>query len=187
MAKAAVVDGVINGVDVKAVGELIKAIQEKPELAKCNFRAQHKWISGGHSQTRIKDFYGAEQVIAHNNEFVVSGDEPPILAGGDQGANPVEYLLHALAGCVTTTFAYHAAVRGIKIDELEAQIDGDLDLRGFLGITDEVRGGYESIRVKYKVKTDEANLEKLRALTKLSPVLDVTANGTNVEVTVERK
>ena len=82
---------------------------------------------------------------------------------------------------------YHAAVRGIKLDEVESNLEGDLDLRGFLAITDEVRPGYEEIRMKFKVKTDFENLETLKELTRLSPVYDVVSNGTNVHVEIERK
>ena len=81
---------------------------------------------------------------------------------------------------------YHAAVRGIKLDAVESKLEGDLDLRGFLAITDEVRPGYEEIRVKFKVKTDLENLETLKELTRLSPVYDVVSNGTKVDVQIER-
>jgi uncharacterized OsmC-like protein len=112
-----------------------------------------------------------------------------MLAGEDIGANPVEHLLNALAACLTTTLVYHAAIRDIKIDELEAELEGDLDIRGFLGLAKkaEVRRGYKEIRVKFKVKTDAENLERLKALSKLSPVFDVTSSGTNVDVQIERK
>ena len=110
-----------------------------------------------------------------------------MLAGEDLGANPVEHLLHALSSCLTTTLIYHAAIRGIKIDELESELEGDIDLRGFLGLTNDVKKGYENIRVNFKVKTDEKNIEKLKALSKLSPVFDVTSSGTNVDVKIERK
>ena len=93
-----------------------------------------------------------------------------------------------MATCLTTTLIYHAAIRGIQIDELESELEGDIDLRGFLGISNDVRRGYENIRVKFKVKTDDAeNIERLKALSKLSPVYDVTSNGTNVDVLIERK
>jgi uncharacterized OsmC-like protein len=88
---------------------------------------------------------------------------------------------------MTTTMVYHAAVRGIKLDEVESKLEGDLDLKGFLAITDEVRPGYEEIRVKFKVKTDLENLETLKELTRLSPVYDVVSSGTNVDVQIERK
>jgi hypothetical protein len=82
---------------------------------------------------------------------------------------------------------YHAAVRGIKLDEVESKLEGDLDLRGFFAITEEVRPGYEQIRVKFKVKTDLENLDTLKELIRLSPVYDVVSNGTNVDVQIERK
>jgi hypothetical protein len=88
---------------------------------------------------------------------------------------------------MTTTMVYHAAVRGIKLDEVESKLEGDLDLRGFFAISDEVRPGYEQIRVKFKVKTDLENLETLKELIRLSPVYDVVSNGTNVDVQIERK
>ena len=88
---------------------------------------------------------------------------------------------------MTTTMVYHAAVRGIKLDEVESKLEGDLDLRGFFAITDEVRPGYEQIRVKFKVKTDLENLETLKELIRLSPVYDVVSNGTKVDVQIESK
>ncbi len=88
---------------------------------------------------------------------------------------------------MTATIVYHAAVRGIKLDEVESALEGDLDLRGFLAISDEVRPGYEEIRVNFKVKTDLKNLEDLKALTRLSPVYNVVSNGTRVKVQIERK
>ena len=88
---------------------------------------------------------------------------------------------------MTTTMVYHAAVRGIKLDEVESKLEGDLDLRGFFAISDEVRPGYEQIRVNFKVKTDLENLETLKDLIRLSPVYDVVSNGTNVDVQIERK
>jgi uncharacterized OsmC-like protein len=178
---------IVNGVNVEAVESTVNAIQEKPDIAKFKFQLQNKWINGGHNHSTISKFYGANQENSHLKPFELDADEPPILAGEDIGANPVEHLLNALASCLTTTLVYHAAIRGIKIDELESELEGDIDLRGFLGLTQEVRKGYENIRVNFKVKTDEENIEKLKALSKLSPVFDVTSNGTNVAVSIERK
>jgi uncharacterized OsmC-like protein len=110
-----------------------------------------------------------------------------VLAGTDLGANPVEHLLRALAGCMMTTMVYHAALRGIKIEELEMDLEGDLDLRGFLGLSDDVRKGYENIRVNFRVKTDGEDLNRLKALSRLSPVYDVTTKGTKVDISIERK
>ncbi len=177
----------LNGVNVTAVNELIKNVQADPELAKCKFHIKNKWLTCGQNQSKIESFYGAKQEIAHATPFTLKADEPPILAGHDTGANPVEHLLNALAACLTTTIVYHAAVRGIEIEELESELEGDLDLQGFFGLSNEVRRGYQNIRVNFKVKTTEGNLERLKALSKLSPVFDVTSNGTKVTVNIERK
>jgi uncharacterized OsmC-like protein len=177
----------INGVDVSAVQDTVSAIQENPKMAQCKFRLKNKWINGGLNQSTVGDFYGANQENAHLQTFEIQADEPQLLAGKDQAANPVEYLLSALTACMTTTLVYHAAIRGIKIDELESELEGDLDMRGFFGLSNEVRRGYENIRITFKVKTDEENLDRLKALSKLSPVFDVTSNGTNVDVKIERK
>ena len=178
---------VVNGVNVDAVNSTVEAIKGKSDIAKFKFHLHNNWINGGHNSSTVNSFYGANQENSHLKTFELEADEPPILAGEDLGANPVEHLLHALSSCLTTTLIYHAAIRGIRIDELESELEGDIDLRGFLGLTNEVRKGYENIRVNFKVKTDEKNIEKLKALSKLSPVFDVTSHGTNVDVRIERK
>jgi uncharacterized OsmC-like protein len=178
---------IVNGVNVGDVENSVKAMKENPDIAQFKFRLHNKWIDGGYNQATIGNFYGANQENSHLQTFKWDADEPPLLAGKDRGANPVEHLLVALASCLTTTLIYHAAIRGIKINELESDLEGDIDLRGFLGLTNEVRRGYENIRVNFKVKTDAENIEKLKALSKLSPVFDVTTKGTNVDVHIERK
>jgi uncharacterized OsmC-like protein len=177
----------LNGVNVDAVKATVNAIHEEPELAKSKFRARNKWLDGGHNRTTIDGFYGAGQENSHSKPFILDADEPPLLAGEDRGANPVEHLLNALAACMTTTMVYHAAIRGIKLDGVESELEGDIDLRGFLGLTDEVRKGYEEIRVTFKVDTDADNIERLKAFSKLSPVYDVVSNGTKVVVNIVRK
>jgi len=178
---------ILNGVNVEAVEGAIRDLTADPELAQFKFHLHNQWINGGHNLSTIKSFYGLKQEIDHLQQLELDADEPPALAGEDLGPNPVEHLLNALAACLTTTLIYHAAARGIKIDELESELEGDIDLRGFLGITNEVRRGYQNVRVKFKVKTDEENLDRLKALSRLSPVFDVTSNGTNVDVQIERK
>jgi uncharacterized OsmC-like protein len=175
---------ILNGVNVEAVENTVNAIKEKPDIAKFKFRLHNKWINGGHNHSTISNFYGANQENSHLRTFELDADEPPILAGEDLGANPVEHLLNALSACLTTTLIYHAAIRDIKIDELESNLEGDIDLRGFLGLSKEARKGYENIRVNFKVKTDEKNIEKLKALSKLSPV---TSHGTKVDVQIEKQ
>lgn len=177
----------VNGVNVDAVNSTVNAIKGDPDIAKFKFRLHNKWINGGHNHSTINSFFGAKQENSHLRTFELDADEPPMLAGEDLGANPVEHLLNALAACLTTTLIYHAAIRDIKIDELESELEGDIDLRGFLGLTNEVRKGYQNIRVNFRVKTDENNIEKLMALSKLSPVFDVASHGTKVDVQIERK
>lgn len=178
---------VINGVNVGAVNDLVKNVESDAKLGECRFRIKNTWSTCGQNQSKVSGFYAAKQEILHDAPFTLKADEPPILAGHDTGANPVEHLLHALAGCLTTTLVYHAAVRGITIEALESELEGDLDIRGFLGLSSTVRSGFQNIRVNFKVKTDAGNLEKLKALSKLSPVFDMTSNGTNVQVNIEKK
>jgi uncharacterized OsmC-like protein len=177
----------VNGIDLSVLEETVGAIRNDPELGQCRFRARNKWIDANHNRTTITSFYGAKQEIPHKQEFELHADEPPILAGEDQGANPVEHLLNALASCVTTSMVAHAAVRGIHIEELESELEGDIDLRGFLGLAPDVPKGYTSIRVKFHVKTDSGNIEKLKRLAEFSPVYNTLINGTDVDIQVEPK
>ena len=179
---------IVNGLDTEKVVQTIDAIKSDADIAKCKFRLSNKWINGGNNHSIVGGFYGAKQEMEHASTFELDADEPYVLAGTDKAANPVEHLLNALAACVTTSMVYHAAVQGIEIKELESELEGDLDLRGFLGISDSVRKGYQNIRVNFKIKTDEgADLEKLKELTTFSPVFDVVTNGTKVNINIERK
>jgi uncharacterized OsmC-like protein len=181
---------IVNGVSVTQLFGTINAITENPAISKFNFRAKGKWINGGHNQTTINDFDGACQTHTRSQPFVFEKDEPPVLLGEDHGANPVEYALAALNGCLTTSLIYHAAAQGIKIEEVETTLSGDLDLHGFLGMDESVRNGYEKIQVNFKIKSD-APEEKLRELVvlaqKRSPVFDIVSHPTPVEVSMERK
>jgi uncharacterized OsmC-like protein len=178
----------VNGVNVSKLFETVGVIKEKPEIAKFNFKAKGKWINGGHNRTTINEFYGACQTFKRSQPFVFEKDEPPVLLGEDHGANPVEYVLAALDGCLTTSLIYHAAAQGIKIDEVETSFSGDLNLHGFLGLNENIRNGYEKIKVTFKIKAD-ASKEKLQELVQLaqnrSPVFDIVSNPTPVEVSLE--
>ena len=180
----------VNGVNVDQLMQTVVAIKGRPSLAKFNFRARNRWIDGGHNRSTVKDFYGAGQEDdTRAAAFVLDNDEPAVLLGDDQGANPVEFVLHALAGCLTTSLVYHAAAQGIKIEEVESFLEGDLDLHGFLGLSDDVRNGYENLRVTFRVKAD-APEEKIRELCDLaqrrSPVFDIVSNPVPVSVSVEK-
>lgn len=179
---------IVNGVNVTDMYDTIDAIKGQPQIAKFQFRAKNKWASGASNRTIVKDFDGACQTFDREVPFVVQKDEHPILLGKDTGANPVEYALAALAGCLTTSLVYHAAAQGIRIDEVESSYEGDIDLHGFLGLDENVRNGYKNIQIKFKVKGD-APEEKLRELVELaqkrSPVYDIITNKVPVSVAVE--
>jgi len=176
----------INGVDVGAIGEVIEGVSADAGLAACQFRAENHWITCGHNRSTIQGFYAAgEEDQTRTKPFVLDNDEPAILAGTDKGANPVEYVLHALAGCVTTTLVYHAAVQGIEIRAVTSKLEGDLDIRGLLGVKDDVRKGFHHVRVVLRVDSD-APAEDLRALCLFSPVYDIVSNSLPVDLVVEK-
>ncbi len=176
---------IVNGVDVTALFDTIAAVKENAEIAKFNFRATNKWMGGDKNRSTIKDFTGAlEEHRANIQAFIVDNGEHPVLLGHDEAPNPVEWLLHALIGCMTTTTAYHAASRSIVVEAIDSQIEGDLDLRGFLGLSEQVRKGYSAIRVRMRVKT-KAEPSTIKALTAMSPVLDVVSRALPVAVNIE--
>ena len=184
-------ENIVNGVSVDKLFGIMDAIKTNSDIAKFNFRAKGNWISGAHTRTSINDFYGAGQKHNRNKTFVLEHDEPSVLLGTNGGANPGEYALAALNGCLTSALVYHAAAKGIQIDEIETILDGDVDLLGFLGIDESVRNGYKKITVAFKIKADNATDEQLNELVRLaqkrSPIFDNISNPTPIEVNVERK
>ena len=179
----------INGVNVDQLVGTVNAIKQNPDLARFQFRGHNEWLEGGHSRTFIQGFYGAGQEdTSRTKPFVIEGDEPPVLLGENTAANAVEAVLHALASCLAVGFIYNAAAQGIKIDSLEFELEGDLDLHAFLGLSDQVRPGYENIRLSYRVKSD-APREKIVALCeyvqKTSPVLDIIRNPVPVSISLK--
>jgi uncharacterized OsmC-like protein len=179
---------IVNGVNVTKLVSTMDAVKNSPIISKFNFRAKGRWIDGGHNQTTINEFYGACQTHSRSRPFVYDEDEPPVLLGEDHGANAGEYALAALSSCLTTTLIYHAAAQGVMIDEVESALSGDVDLQGYLGMSENVRNGYEKIKVTFKIKSD-APKEKIRELVELaqkrSPVFDIISNPTPVEVSLQ--
>lgn len=179
---------IINGLDVNAALATIAAIKADKSLAKFQFRARNTWINGGENRSVIRDFYGAGQEdTSRSVPFEFTNGEPPVLLGNNEGANPVEFLLHALAGCVTTTFVLHAMARGIVIKELSTELSGDLDLQGLLGLDETVSPGYEQIRIRMHVKADcpSEDLDDLLAYAQQhSPVCNTICRP--VPVVIER-
>ena len=179
----------VNGVDVRALKETIEAIKADPELGRSQWRNRNCWIDGGLNRSTIQSFYAAKQEDTSRTEpFVYDNDEPPVLLGENRGPNPVEFVLHALAGCLTTTVVYYAGALGIELDTVETTFEGDIDLRGLLGITDEVRNGYEEIRVQFKIEgeglTDDQRDQLIEIAQAHSPVFDIVSNGVPVSVAV---
>jgi uncharacterized OsmC-like protein len=177
---------VINGVDVAALSETVDDLKKQPELGKFKFRVENKWIDGGRNRTIVKQFYGAGEEHPRPRQFELEADEPPVLLGRDEAPNPVEHLLNALVGCLTSSMVYHAAARGVHIDEIESMVEGDIDTRGFIGIAPDVRKGYQNIRVSFRVKSD-APKEVLEDCARFSPVFDTITRGTNVDLRINKK
>lgn len=177
----------LNGVDTPTLFATINAVKGQPELAKFQFRASNRWISGTHNRTTINGYYGAGQEFVRASDHRYDADHPPVLTGSDEGPTPVEFLLHALAACLTSGLANIAAARGIPLAEVTSTVEGDIDLRGILGLDADVRNGFEGIRVVFHVK-GAAEAEQLAALVRQSQgrsaVYDVVTNGVPVSVDV---
>ena len=179
--------GPLNGVDTPKLFATINVVKAQPELAKFQFRATNRWIRGTNSRSRIEPFKGAGGVHAHKGVHEYDADHPAVLVGGDQAPTPVEFLLHAIAACITSGIANIAAARGVTLTEVSSTVEGDIDLLGILGLSDQVRNGYQKIRVSFDIKGD-APPEKLRQIVEQSrarsAVYDVLSNGVPVEITV---
>ena len=179
-----------NGIDVERLIETMKTIKDNPELGIFKFRAHNEWLYGGHGCTKIKDFYGAgHEDRSRSSAFVLESDEPDVLLGSDHAPNATEAVLHALASCLQATLVYQAAARHIKIEKLEFELEGVLDMRGFLGLDDSVRNGYQRINIKCKIKANAPDgrlAELLELAQKRSPVFDIVTHGVPVSVSMEK-
>jgi uncharacterized OsmC-like protein len=180
---------VCNGVDTETLFATLDAVKAQPELGTFQFRVTNRWLGGAHNRSTIKDFYAAGgEDTSRAEAFQLDAGEPAILIGTDTGPNPAEYLLHALVACLTTSLVYVAAARGIRLARVESTLEGDMDVRGALGLSDEVRNGFEQIRVSFVVEGD-APPEKLRELVERakarSVVFDMVTNGVPVYVGVD--
>ena len=177
-----------NGVDTATLFATLDAVKGAPEAAQFKFRAHNRWISGTHSQSTIHDYFGVGEERTHERSFQFDADHPAVLVGRDNGPTPVEYVLHALAACLTAGLANIAAARGIRLTEVYSTITGDIDLNGILGLDAGVRNGYQNITVRFTVKGD-APAEKLREIveqsTARSAVYDVITNHVPVTIDVD--
>lgn len=181
-------DSMRNGVDTTTLFATLDAVKQAPEAAKFQFRAHNEWVSGTHNRGTIADFFGVGEERSHERTFVFDADHPAVLVGQDQGPTPAEFLLHALAACLTSGLANIAAARGVKLTEVRSTVTGDIDLNGILGLDDGVRNGYQQISVRFTVKGD-APAEKLRELVEQSrarsAVFDVITSGVPVTIDVD--
>jgi uncharacterized OsmC-like protein len=183
-----VVDNPIrNGVDTAALFATIDAVKGDPEIAKFQFRATNTWVSGTHNRSTIHGFYGARQEMTHQQSWTYDADHPAVLVGKDNGPTPVEFVLHALAACLTSGLANIAAARGVNLTEVTSTVEGDIDLLGILGLSEGVRNGYQQIKVSFKLRGDDP--EKLRKLVAQSrdrsAVFDIVTNGVPVAIDVD--
>ncbi len=178
----------VNGVNVDQLHSTIRLVKQRPEVAKFRFRAANEWVDGTHNRATVSGFYGAGEEHTSREPMQFELDEPPVLLGENRGANPVEYLLAALSGCLTTSLIAHASAKGIEIKGVESRYEGDLDLRGFLGVSEDVKVGYESIRVYFKIDADISQQQKeelIRTAQKHSPVFNTIANPVSVSVELD--
>ncbi|PWS35639.1 osmotically inducible protein C [Falsiroseomonas bella] len=177
-----------HGVNTPALFATINVVKGQPELAKFQFRAKSAWQSGTHMRSTMESFAGAGGEHAHKAPTVADSDHPAVLCGEDAGPTPVEWLLHALAGCLTAGIANIAAARGVTLTKVEATVEGDIDLRGILGLSDEVRNGFEEIRISFDIAGD-APAEKLQEIVRQSvarsAVFDMLTNGLPVTVSAK--
>jgi len=177
-----------NGVNTEGLFGALDAVKAQPEAAKFQFRATNRWVSGTHSQGTIYGFFGLGEEQTHKESHTYDADHPEQLVAKDTGPTPVEYLLHALAACITAGIGNIAAVRGIDLTSVESTVTGDIDLVGLFGLDDSVRNGYQGIEMKLRIEGD-ASAEVLREVVERSvarsAVFDVLTNGTPVALTVE--
>jgi uncharacterized OsmC-like protein len=177
-----------NGVDTPLLLGTIGVVRQQRELGKFQFRATNRWLTGTHSRTRIESFSGAGGEHEHALEMTYDGDHPKVLVGADRGPTPVEFLLHALASCLTAGIANIAAARGVTLTAVESRLEGDIDLSGIFGFQDAARNGYQRIRASFTIRGDAppARLREIVAQSQArSAVYDVLTNGTAIDITVD--
>jgi uncharacterized OsmC-like protein len=176
-----------NGVNVEALLGARAALTEAPGAAQFKWRASCKWVNGTHSATSVKSFFGLGEEQSHKTEFSYDADHPELFASEDNGITPVEYVMVGLASCLTAGIAAVAQNREIQLKSVEATLEGDMDVRGILGVDSDVRNGFSNITVTYNIDAD-ASPDDIKALVaqsqKRSAVYDIITNPTNVKVEV---
>lgn len=178
----------MNGVDVPTLTATLGVVNQQRELAKFTFRADSEWLGGTHSRASFSNFFGAGGEHQHARTQTVDSDHPGVLCGADNGPTPVEMLLAGLSACITAGIGNIASIRQIKLDSVETTIEGDIDLQGIFGMSDEVRNGFAAIRATVRIKGD-ASPEALQKIANQSvarsAVFDVLTNGVPVAIDVQ--
>ena len=176
-----------NGVDTATLFATLDAVRATPQIGTFQFRATNRWVSGTHNQSTLHGFYGAMQEMTHKQPFTFDADHPEVLVGKVNAPTPVEFLLHAIAACLTAGIANIAAARGVNLDSVESTVEGDIDLLGILGLSDDVRNGYKQIRISFTLRGDDP--EKLASVVeqsrRRSAVYDVLSNGVPVDISID--
>ena len=176
----------VNGVDVDQINHVIESITADTSFGQFQFRARNRWVNGGLNRSQIKEFHaGGREDGTRSKPFTLDADEPQLVAGNDSAPNSMEYVLHALVSCMTGTLVYHAAVRDIAITSVSSHIEGDMDVRGLLGMADDVRKGFNHVRVTMRVDSD-ADAETLAELALYSPVYDIVSKSLPVEFSLKK-
>lgn len=176
---------VVNGINVDQLFSTVDLIKGNPDIARFKFRASNQWVNGTHNRGSVKGFFGALKEDDSRPEVSYDMDEPPVLLGRDAGSNPVEYLLTALSGCLTTSLVAHASAKGIELKSVRSRYEGDIDLRGFLGLSQDVPVGFQEIRVYFEIDadiSDEQKQELIQMAQKYSPVFNTITRATPVSV-----
>lgn len=174
-----------NGVDVGALQTTVAAIENRAELAAFRFRAANRWLTGDHNRSTIDGLFGACEEHRRRTPFIVDNGEPAVLLGGDRGPNPLEHLLNALLGCLTTSIAYHAAMRGIDVHAMESSAEGELDVRGSLGLGEGLRKAFTALHVRFRIRSAAAVAE-LEQCARMSPMLELVSASVPVRLEIER-
>ncbi len=172
----------VNGISIRVLSETISAVEDDRDLGLSRFKIHNKWDGGTRSVTTVGDMFAAKQKISHKGDHEMKSDEPEMLAGTDLAPNPVEQLLSALASCVVTSIIAHASLKGIQINSLSSELEGDIDLNGFLGLDDSVPRGYGEIVMKLDIDSPHEDLEEIRKLSHFSPVFNTITNSADVSV-----
>ena len=178
----------INGVNVNRLKQTVTDIENEPGLGKFSFRVSNRWVQGAYNHSAIQGFSGGGQEDdTRKRPFIIGNDEPEVLLGEDTEPNPAEFVLHALAGCMTTAIVYHAAALGYRLEKVESRLTGNMDLQGFLGINSYTRNGYDQISIQFTIEGDITEQQKQEIVQfgpRFSPVFDIITNKVPVSVTL---